>query len=138
TPLDRGDRAGLRVPDRPPAADVALAWVHAERYDLAAAQLHGEQAATAPGIRDDPVSVGSLALTRGRLHRARGDLAGAITVVDRAQTILTTSPTPAWLLGKLAASAAVWRVATGTPTAGPAFKAAIGGPHVPHISAHVA
>ena len=128
------DRRGLAIQDRPPAADVALAWVHAEEYDIAAARMHCERAAATDGIRNDPVSAGSIALIRARLHRARGDFAGAVAVVDRAQTPPTIAPTPAWLLNRLAVSAAVWRAASGTPTAGPASKPVVEGPHAPQIS----
>jgi LuxR family maltose regulon positive regulatory protein len=128
------DRHGLAIQDRPPAADVALAWVHAEEYDIAAARMHCERAAATDGIRHDPVSAGSIALIRARLHRARGDFAGAVAVVDRAQTPPTIAPTPAWLLNRLAVSAAVWRAASGTPTVGPASKPVVEGPHAPQIS----
>jgi LuxR family maltose regulon positive regulatory protein len=128
------DRRGLAIQDRPPAADVALAWVHAEEYDIAAARMHCERAAATDGIRHDPVSAGSIALIRARLHRARGDFTGAVAVVDRAQTPPTIAPTPAWLLNRLAVSAAVWRAASGTPTVGPASKPVVEGPHAPQIS----
>jgi LuxR family transcriptional regulator, maltose regulon positive regulatory protein len=128
------DRHGLAIQDRPPAADVALAWVHAEEYDIAAARMHCERAAATDGIRHDPVSAGSIALIRARLHRARGDFAGAVAVLDRAQTPPTIAPTPAWLLNRLAVSAAVWRAASGTPTVGPASKPVVEGPHAPQIS----
>jgi LuxR family maltose regulon positive regulatory protein len=112
------DRSGLAIEDRPPAADVALAWVHAEEYDIAAARTHCEHAAATKGIRNDPMSAGSLALIRARLRRAKGDFLGAVAVVDRAQTTSTTAPMPAWLLARLVVSAAVWRAASGVPTVG--------------------
>ena len=59
------EACGLAIQDRPPALDVALAWVHAEEYDLAPARVHCERAAATSGIRNDPVSAGSLALTLG-------------------------------------------------------------------------
>jgi LuxR family maltose regulon positive regulatory protein len=111
------NRCGLAMQDRPPAVDVALAWVHMEEYDLAAARVHCDRAAASSGIRVDPVSAASLALADARLHRARSDLAGAVAIVDRARATLTTAPVPPWLLDRLAVSATVWRVATGIPDA---------------------
>jgi LuxR family transcriptional regulator, maltose regulon positive regulatory protein len=113
------DRSGLAIEDRPAAADVALAWVHAEEYDIAAARTHCERAAATSGIRNDPMSAGSLALIRARLRRARGDFAGAVAVVDRTQSTPTTPPTPAWLRARLEVSAAVWRAASGPSTVDP-------------------
>jgi LuxR family maltose regulon positive regulatory protein len=128
------DRSGLAMEDRPPGADVALAWVHAEEYDIAAARMHCERAAATKGIRNDPVSAGSLALIRSRLRRAKGDFAGAIAVVDRAQITSTTAPTPAWLLARLEVSAAVWRAACGLPTGGPMSGVVAEVPQSPRIS----
>ncbi len=127
------DRRGLAIQDRPPAADVALAWVHAEEYDIAAARMHCERAAT-DGIRRDPVSAGTLALVRARLHRARGDFAGALAVVDQVLTSPTIASTPTWLRNRLAVSAAVWRAASGTPSVGPAYETVAEGPPSPQIS----
>ena len=111
------DRHAMAIQDLPPAVDAALAWVHAEQYDLAAAQLHCDRAAATTAIRTDPVAAASLALTRARLHRARGDLTGAGAVVDGAQAAARTTPVPPWLLDRLAVSATVWRAASGTPAA---------------------
>jgi LuxR family maltose regulon positive regulatory protein len=115
------DRHAMAVQDLPPAADVALAWVHAEQYDLTAAQLHCDQAAATTAIRTDPVAAASLALTRARLRRARGDLTGAVAVADQAQAAARTTPVPPWLLDRLAVSARVWR-AIGTPDPAVASK----------------
>ncbi|HEY6593083.1 MAG TPA: LuxR C-terminal-related transcriptional regulator [Asanoa sp.] len=125
------DRCGLAMQDRPPAVDVALAWVHAEEYDLATARVHGDRAAASRGIRTDQVSAASLALTRARLQRARGDLTGAVAIVDRAQAARTTAPVPPWLLDRLAVSATVWRAASGTPDAAAASTAAADLPQSP-------
>jgi LuxR family maltose regulon positive regulatory protein len=126
------DQCGLAIQDRPPAIDVALAWVHAEEYDLATARMYSERAAATSGIRNDPVSAASLALTQARLRRAHGDFAGAVAVADEARANRKTVPT--WLLGRLEVSAAVWRVASGAPAVVPASKAVADGPQVPQSS----
>jgi LuxR family maltose regulon positive regulatory protein len=124
------DRRGLAIEDRPPAADVALAWVHAEEYDTAAARMHCERAAATSEIRDDPVSAGSMALIRGRLHRARGDFAGAVAVLDPAHRSPTTAPMPTWLRDRLAVNRAVWSASAGDP----ASKVVAEGRQSPQIS----
>ena len=124
------EACGLAAQDRPPALDVALAWVHAEEYDLAPARMHCERAAATSGIRNDPIAAGSLALTLGRLHRARGDFAGAVAVVERARAIPVAASMPTWLLGRLAISAAGWRAASGTRTIDPASKALLEEPQL--------
>jgi LuxR family maltose regulon positive regulatory protein len=128
------DRHAMAVQDLPPAADVALAWVYAEQYDLTAAQLHGDRAAATTAIRTDPVAAASLALIRARLRRARGDLPGAVAVADQAQAAARTTPVPSWLLDKLAVSATVWRAATSTPDPAVASKVAHDPPRSPQIA----
>ena len=80
-------------------------------------------------IRCQPAS---LALTRARLRRAHGDFAGAVAVADGARANPKT--VPIWLLGRLEASAAVWRAASGAPAVVPASKAVADGPQVPQSS----
>jgi LuxR family maltose regulon positive regulatory protein len=117
------DRSGLPAAGRSPAADVALAWVHAEEYDLAAARTHAARAGAAPGIRTDPVSAGMLALVRARLLRARGDLAGAGAAIEREPSSGPAGPTPPWLRHRHAATVAALRTASGTSDAGTATPA---------------
>lgn len=124
------DRHAMAIEDLPPAVDVALAWVHCEQYDLTAAHLHCDRAATT-AIRTDPVAAASLALTRARIQRARGDLAGAVATVDRAQAAARTTPAPRWLSERLAVTAAVWRAAVATPDAAAASKAVHDPPQSP-------
>ncbi|MFG1990875.1 LuxR C-terminal-related transcriptional regulator [Actinoplanes sp. NPDC048988] len=87
------DRTG---PDDGPgdaAADLALAWVHSEEYDLTAARVHAEQAAARLDERPDALLAGLLALVRARVHRGGGDTA-------RAAEALAAAPAgamPQWL-----------------------------------------
>src|SRR5581483_673802 len=71
--------------DWPAALDVARAWAAAEEYDLPAARRYVERAGAALAERDDPIGAGMLAIVRTRMLRARGDVAGAATVVARAR-----------------------------------------------------
>ena len=65
-------------------ADVALAWVAAERYDTSAAwrYLHTAEAGLeADGGPRESVYAASLAIVRSRLLRARGELPAALSVL---------------------------------------------------------
>lgn len=74
------------------AAEVALAYVGVERYDLAAARRHATRSGT-PNPRD-PLSTTVLALARARLGRAAGDLHAALEVVTSTRR---AGALPAWL-----------------------------------------
>jgi LuxR family transcriptional regulator, maltose regulon positive regulatory protein len=87
--------------DRTAAAEVALAWIHAEQYNLPSATAHAERAWLSGGTGSDPVAAGMLTLVRARLYRARGDLSDALAELNR----VTSKPPgnmPAWLLDVLA------------------------------------
>jgi LuxR family maltose regulon positive regulatory protein len=97
------DRSAL-TGNRTAGAEVALAWVHAERYDLPSASEYANRASLHGGITSDPVATGMLALVRARLCRARGDLSNALAELNR---VTSKRPTdmPSWLLEVLASYA---------------------------------
>jgi LuxR family maltose regulon positive regulatory protein len=78
------DDIGIRGRDRPSAAQLALAWVHMERYELDAAGEHVKLAALSDPLLGDPVPGTILSLVRSRLQMAHGDLTGAIATVQDA------------------------------------------------------
>jgi LuxR family maltose regulon positive regulatory protein len=87
------------------AAEVALAYVDTERYDLSAGRQHAARAATYEPTPRDPLPRAMLALVQARLSRAVGDLEGAVLILDEAAKL------PRWLadllgLEKLAVLAA--------------------------------
>jgi LuxR family maltose regulon positive regulatory protein len=90
------DRYDLPAADRPPAADVALAWVGAEEYDLPAARVHANRAAAALAGRYDPLSAAPLALARARIRRGRGERHGTAEVAWPAPPV-GAAALPAWL-----------------------------------------
>ena len=103
-------------PDQsPPAADIALAWVYAEEYDLSAARTHADRAASTAEIRCDPVAATVLALVRARLQRARGDVAGAAAAMARIRAGSPAGQLPPWLLDRLSTAEASVRTAGGSP-----------------------
>jgi LuxR family maltose regulon positive regulatory protein len=86
---------------RTAVAEVAFAWVYAERYDLSSAVAHANRASLGGGTALDPVATGMLALVRARTCRARGDLANALTELNQV-TSKCPPGMPSWLLDILA------------------------------------
>jgi LuxR family maltose regulon positive regulatory protein len=87
-----GSATGLTPVACPSAAEVALAYVDTERYDLSGARGHADRAARcAPRLRD-PLPTAMLALARARIHRAGGDVEGAVRALDDVGHVL-----PEWL-----------------------------------------
>jgi LuxR family maltose regulon positive regulatory protein len=77
------------------AAEVALAYVDGERYDLAGAREHAERAGRCVASCD-PLPAAMLALTRARIQRAGGDVSGARRTLSDA-----TEGLPDWLIDQL-------------------------------------
>ncbi|MFI1996372.1 LuxR C-terminal-related transcriptional regulator [Actinoplanes sp. NPDC020271] len=85
--LDLAAQCDLAPEHRPVAAQVTLAWVALERYDIEAADRHLRGAQ--PG--EDPLAVATYALVRSRRLQVRGELRGALNA-------LTPIPAaPPWL-----------------------------------------
>ena len=118
------DRCGLPVGQQPPTIDLALAWVHTERYDSAAARVHADRAGSlvraeaavdSVTVLGDPVVTGLLAIVHARMQRARGDIGGAVATIDRVRNASPPGPVPQWLSDRLATMRAMLRAASGTP-----------------------
>ncbi|MGZ4590903.1 MAG: LuxR C-terminal-related transcriptional regulator [Actinomycetes bacterium] len=106
-------RAGM-TPDRcPSAAEVALAWVHTETCDLAAARRHAKRAVESPSMGQDPMPRAMLALVTARMHRARGDIDRALAVLAEAQ--LQEPALPVWLQDQLRVEEAALDIVNGDP-----------------------
>jgi len=95
----------------PAAPEVALAWVHMEKYDLAAARRHALRAAES--VDDDPLPRAMLTLVSARLARARGDIDGALSVL--ADAVTRVPDLPAWLQETLRVEQAVLDIVKGQP-----------------------
>ncbi|WP_250008865.1 LuxR C-terminal-related transcriptional regulator [Actinoplanes sp. M2I2] len=90
------------------APELALAWVGADEYDLAAARLHSERTGVRLTARPDALLTGLLTLVRARIHRARGDVARAAEVLEQPRDGM-----PSWL-GELLGLAHTALLAPGT------------------------
>ncbi|WP_250030214.1 helix-turn-helix transcriptional regulator [Paractinoplanes maris] len=86
------DRPEDQVDPCSAAAEVALAWVCTDEYDLSAARLHSERAELRLSVCPDALLSGLLVLVRSRVHRARGDVARAAEILEQPHAGL-----PAWL-----------------------------------------
>jgi LuxR family maltose regulon positive regulatory protein len=73
---------GLTPATSPAAAEVALAYVETERYDLVAARAHADRAVFRAPALSDPLPTAMLALARARIHRAGGDVDRAVRALD--------------------------------------------------------
>ena len=93
------------------AGDAALAWVASERGDLPAAMASLRAARGLAG--DDVATSAVLALVQSRVLRARGDLSGALAVLDDAGPL--PRPLPDWLEDRVTAAAAEVSTAQGRP-----------------------
>ena len=90
--------AGLTPARCPAAAEVALAYVHTETYDIAGARRHVARAATCGATATEPLSAAMLGLVLARISRAGGDLDGALAVLDET---VARAGLPVWLADRL-------------------------------------
>jgi LuxR family transcriptional regulator, maltose regulon positive regulatory protein len=87
---------GLTTAACPAAAEVALAYVDTERYELFGARVHADGAASCGTTVRDPLPAAMLALAHARIHRAGGDVEGAVRALDAASHEL-----PTWLQDRI-------------------------------------
>jgi LuxR family maltose regulon positive regulatory protein len=95
------------------AADVTLAWVAIERYDVETAWRHLRAASVTSRAPADALAGAAFALVRSRLLRARGDSRGALDVLDEARTPVGERVLSGWLEREIALSQARLLVAFG-------------------------
>jgi LuxR family maltose regulon positive regulatory protein len=95
----------------PAAPEVALAWVHIEKYDLVRARRHATLAAESVDI--DPLPSAMLTLARVRLSRAQGDVDGALSLL--ADAVTRVAELPAWLQDSLHVEEAGLDIIKGEP-----------------------
>jgi LuxR family maltose regulon positive regulatory protein len=105
-------------------ASAVLAWVAAERWDVASAWRHLRAAETVVAAGDDPMTTVAIALVRSRLLTGRGELQGAARALDEVQRA-GRAGRPAWLEQQVAFGRAELDVAMGRPDEALATAAAL-------------
>jgi LuxR family maltose regulon positive regulatory protein len=106
--------AGVPVVDRPAAAQVALAKVAYERYELRAARDHIASANASRFLPGDPVARSLIEGVVAGLERASGHLRSGLERLEAAAT--RAAPTDPWLADALRLEAARLSVASGRST----------------------
>jgi LuxR family maltose regulon positive regulatory protein len=100
----------------PVAAEVALAWVAMERYEVEAAwrRLRAAEPMCGPGTDGLP-GTAAFAVVRSRLLRARGELRGGLQTLREADVASGSRPAPAWLAREIVLSQARLMIASRRP-----------------------
>ncbi|WP_275410892.1 LuxR C-terminal-related transcriptional regulator [Paractinoplanes rishiriensis] len=112
---DLADRCGLEPASRPVGAELALAWVAMERYDIDTAGRH-LRAADPRRIRPaDGMIHAAFALIRSRRLQARGELRSALVALDDSAPAPGGLPAPAWLVRQLTLAQARLLIVMGRP-----------------------
>jgi LuxR family maltose regulon positive regulatory protein len=114
------------------AADVALAWVHAETDDLGAARRHLQRATECPQEESDPLRTVMLAAVEARGCRARGDLDGARSFLTGARSWIPAEA--GWLTDRLDLELAVLDIVAGETDRAVAVAERLAGPSAPEAA----
>lgn len=126
------DSNNTPVAERPPSALVARAWIGLERWDLKSAAEYLGHARSSRFLNEDPVSRTVAAVAASRLQRARGDMASALAIVERAAEQV---PEGSWLEERLRIETAALLVASGDAEAA---ESALTSLHAPVNEAEIA
>jgi LuxR family maltose regulon positive regulatory protein len=95
--LELAGEYGFDRRHRPGAAEVTLAWVALERYDIEAADRHIRAAQPLCGAGADGLAVLSYAIVRARRLQTRGELRGATNALRAADESDVAASAPKWL-----------------------------------------
>jgi LuxR family maltose regulon positive regulatory protein len=99
----------------PASAHVALAWVAVEHYDVEAGWRFLRAAEPLCGLRAGGAAEAGIAIVKSRLLRGRGELRGALRVLQDAGGRSGSQSQPAWLAREVALSRARILTAGGHP-----------------------
>ncbi len=125
---DLADRCGLPHGLQVVGAELALAWVAVERYDVDSAWHHLRAAEPMCGFDADGWAAGGFALVKSRLLRARGEMRGALQALQAAGPTAGGDPRPVWLAREITLAQARLLIATGRSAAAQALIGGIPGP----------
>ncbi|GIM95947.1 LuxR C-terminal-related transcriptional regulator [Paractinoplanes toevensis] len=109
------DRLGLDPANRPVGAELALAWVAMERYDIDTAGRHLRAADPRRIPPADGMIHAAFALIRSRRLQARGELRSALTALGDAAPAPGGLAAPAWLTRQLTLTRARLLIIMGRP-----------------------
>jgi LuxR family maltose regulon positive regulatory protein len=113
--IDLADRFRPGPADRPIIAHLALAWVAMEQYDVDAAGRHLRAADPRRYPSDDGLVTAAFALVKSRRLQARGELRGALTVLEEAEAATGGTGPPEWLTREVTVTRARLMITTGQP-----------------------
>ncbi|MEV6596263.1 LuxR C-terminal-related transcriptional regulator [Actinoplanes sp. NPDC051346] len=130
--LEAADRCGLEPAHRPVLAHLALAWVAMERYHVDAAGRHLRASDPRHHPRADGVAAAAYGLVKSRRLQARGELRGAMALLEEALTS-PGPPPPQWLARELAVSHGHLLIVTGRPQEAFETVGRFAQPHVPEV-----
>jgi LuxR family maltose regulon positive regulatory protein len=103
------DEAAIGAGDRSASAQVALAWVAVERYDIRAAVERVRAAERSDFLLGDPVPRTLLSLVKSRLQVMQGDRSGAVARLERAAAAVVDHY--GWLADRIVAEVAQLKAA---------------------------
>ncbi|GAB1693610.1 LuxR C-terminal-related transcriptional regulator [Krasilnikovia sp. M28-CT-15] len=131
--IDLADRCGLEPARRPADGHLALAWVAMERYDVDAAGRHLRIADPKRRPRHGGLTAGAFALVKSRRLQARGELRGAVSLLDEAAAAHDGTRPPEWLAREITLSRARLMIATGHPDQALATVGGFAEPYSPDV-----
>jgi LuxR family transcriptional regulator, maltose regulon positive regulatory protein len=99
--LDLAAGCGIDHRRWPVGAEVALAWTALERYDIEAADRHLRVAQPSCGPGGEGLTIAAYAVVKSRRLQARGELRGAMNVLNGVGEATPASPVPDWLLREI-------------------------------------
>jgi LuxR family maltose regulon positive regulatory protein len=131
--LDVAGQSGATPGHPQVVAHVTLAWVAMERYDLDAAGRHLRLADPKRHADDDGLATAAFALVKSRRLQARGELRGAVKLLDETVTDLVGETAPAWLMQEIKLSRARLMIVMGRPQEALHLIGSFPEPHPPDV-----
>ncbi|MBB2941294.1 LuxR family maltose regulon positive regulatory protein [Actinoplanes lutulentus] len=113
--LDLAAEAGMGRTERPGVAEVALAWVALERYDIEAADRHLRAAQPLCGPDSGAPAMLGYAVVRARRLHTRGELRAAVNTLRAAEVAAAEMTAPRWLTREVLLGQARLLIAGGHP-----------------------
>jgi LuxR family transcriptional regulator, maltose regulon positive regulatory protein len=119
--LDLADQCGMAGETRPVGAELAMAWVAVERYDVDSAWRHLRAVEPMCGAAADGWAMAGFAVVKSRLLRARGEMRGALQTLRDAAAGRSCGSVPTWLARENMLGQARLLIATGRSAAAQAL-----------------